>query len=295
MPQIGLLGSATCHVINRWQFAMSLLTGSILPSDSWKKLSFRLKFFARALLSPRLTTQLLGILANNSLLAEILSAQPHLPCKLHRPYLAANMSKSQALCALKDHYSLFKNCLPMPVFLGALSKKPYLLTTFTGKNEERYTLCLSSFDKLNKEGETTVLLADGKGEILALVTFSLIFYKQQKTLFIGGLQGAAPHVPHETIQANTKACHGLFPKRLVIEAICRLAELMEMSQIVAVGKTTHIYQNWRYRQKKKNSFLADYDSFWLSLSGKQTADGYFVLPGVIKRKSLGDIASKKKS
>ncbi|MCX2959770.1 MAG: VirK/YbjX family protein, partial [Serratia symbiotica] len=72
----------------------------------WKKTSFRLKFLSRSILNWHTTRGLLSILASNPLLDEILSAQPNLPCKLHRPYLAANMNKSACLSALSDHYDL---------------------------------------------------------------------------------------------------------------------------------------------------------------------------------------------
>ncbi|MBM6691467.1 DUF535 family protein, partial [Fusobacterium mortiferum] len=77
--------------------------------------------------------------------------------------------------------------------------------------------------------------------------------------FIGGLQGAKAWVEHDQIQLATKACHGLFPKRLLLEAVCLLAQHFGVSQILAVSNETHIYRSWRYAKKKKDKLHADYD------------------------------------
>ena len=131
--------------------------------------------------------------------------------------------------------------------------------------------------------------------MLAEITFALMHYQQQPTLFIGGLQGANHEVPHAEIQHTTKECHGLFPKRLVLEGICTLARHLGIRQIVAVGNATHIYQNWRYQSKKKDKLHADYDQFWLSMGAKPLDSGYFLLPERIARKPIEEIASKKRA
>lgn len=131
--------------------------------------------------------------------------------------------------------------------------------------------------------------------MLAEITFALMHYQQQPTLFIGGLQGANHEVPHAEIQHTTKECHGLFPKRLVLEGICTLARHLGIRQIVAVGNATHIYQNWRYQSKKKDQLHADYDQFWLSMGAKPLDSGYFLLPERIARKPIEEVASKKRA
>jgi len=102
-------------------------------------------------------------------------------------------------------------------------------------------------------------------------------------------------VPHEAIQSATKACHGLFPKRLLLEAACRLARHLGARQIIAVSNSTHIYRSWRYQKKKKDKLHADYDSFWQSMKGEPLADGYFRMPDEVARKPLEAVASKKRA
>ncbi len=57
-------------------------------------------------------------------------------------------------------------------------------------------------------------------------------------MFIGGLQGAKWEIPHQEIQNATKACHGLFPKRLVMEAACLFAQRLQVEQSIAVSNET---------------------------------------------------------
>lgn len=41
--------------------------------------------------------------------------------------------------------------------------------------------------------------------------------------------------------------------------------------------------------------MADYDSFWLSIGGEKQDNGNFMLPLVMPRKPMEEIASKKRS
>jgi uncharacterized protein VirK/YbjX len=281
--------------LNGWQLMTALATGEKAPSKAWNKTAFRLKFLGRSLLSWRTTRALLGTLAANPMLDEILSAQPNLPCKLHRPYLAANMNKIEGLFALRDHYDVLIQRMPLKMRLGHLSRQPVILARMQGKNGEPVTLELAAIDHLNKEGEATLLLRNANGVMLTQITFTLMHYQQQPTLFIGGLQGANHEVPHAEIQQTTKECHGLFPKRLALEGVCALARHLDIHHVVAVGNATHIYQNWRYKSKKQAQLHADYDQFWVSMGGKPLGSGYFLLPERIARKPIDEIASKKRA
>ncbi|CFQ29240.1 VirK/YbjX family protein [Yersinia bercovieri] len=281
--------------LNCWGLIALLFKGNQPLGGSWHELQFRLKFIARTLICPKLTLNLLAILVKQPFLNKMLRDQPDLPCKLHRPYLANTFNNRQKLAALQDHFQLINQYMPVSLLHNYLHHSPYKLAELTGKNEEKYFLYLAVISKFNKEGEITLMLTNEQQQTLAVLTFSLFYYKQQKTLFIGGLQGADKETPHNEIHLSTKACFGLFPKRLVLEAACTLAKLMGVTQIIAVGNATHIYQNWRYRGKKKDKLHADYDSFWRSLGGEQCAQGHFSLPPQIARKPIEDIASKKRA
>nr|WP_318382183.1 VirK/YbjX family protein [uncultured Enterobacter sp.] len=276
------------------QLFMRLVRGQLQPGKFWQKASFRRKFLLRSLLMPRATARLLENIAQWPELNMLLNSQPRLPVRLHRPYLAANITREVALDALCFHYNAMRVLLNHEQMVSYLGHAGLNLATFEAKDGTRFTLDFLSLVSLDKEGESTVVIRDEQQRVLAEITFTCCLFNHQRTLFIGGLQGAANDVPHEVIQQATKACSGLFPKRIVMEALCQVAKALRAERILAVSNDVHIYRTWRYRDKK-TQMHADYDAFWLSLGGEKVAGEYFSLPLTIARKSESDIASKKRA
>ena len=278
-----------------WQLFKNLAFGEIAPGLAWEKPAYRRKFMLRSLATPLITARLLSDLAKHPYLMQMLQVQPGLPCRLHRPWLTVNMDRQRVLESLSWHYQMMCRQLPATLTKGYLSKQGVTLLTLTGKDEQQFTVRLCADAFMDKEGEATLVFCDSQNTALAEMTFTLCQFEGKSTLFIGGLQGAKAHVPHELIQGATKACHGLFPKRLLVEAAMTLGAAFPVEQIVAVSNDTHIYRSWRYRKKKEGKLLADYDSFWLSIGGEKQDNGNFMLPLVMPRKPMEEIASKKRS
>lgn len=278
-----------------WQLFKSLASGAITPGLAWQNPAYRRKFVLRSLATPFSTARLLSILAKQPRLMQILRVQPGLPCRLHRPWLTVNMNRQNVLDSLACHYQTMSRQLPAALLNGYLSQPGMPLLTLTGKDEQQFTIRLCADAFMDKEGEATLTFCDEQNTVLAEMTFTLCPFNGKKTLFVGGLQGAKAHIPHELIQGATKACHGLFPKRLLVEAAMALGVAFPVEQIVAVSNATHVYRSWRYRKKKEGKLLADYDSFWLSIGGKKQDNGNFMLPLVMPRKPMEEIASKKRA
>ncbi|MGF6100479.1 VirK/YbjX family protein [Enterobacter sp. A4] len=278
-----------------WQLFKNLALGKIAPGLAWQKTAYRRKFMLRSLTTPLSTARLLSELAKHPRLMQMLQVQPGLPCRLHRPWLTVNMDRQRALESLSWHYQTISRQLPPTLINGYLSKQGVVLLTLTGKDEQQFTIRLCADAFMDKEGEATLVFCDSQNTVLAEMTFTLCQFEGKSTLFIGGLQGAKAHVPHELIQGATKACHGLFPKRLLVEAAMTLGTAFPVEQIVAVSNATHIYRSWRYRKKKEGKLLADYDSFWISIGGEKQDNGNFMLPLAMPRKPMEEIASKKRS
>ncbi|MDI7558225.1 VirK/YbjX family protein [Cronobacter sakazakii] len=278
-----------------WQLFRLLATGQKTPGLAWENPAYRRKFMLRSLATPFATRRWLSVLARQPMLDALLHAQPGLPCRLHRPWLSVNVSRKAALAALEYHYQHIERLLPDTLMQGHLTRQGSTLATLSGKNDAQYRLDLAAIADLDKEGETTMIFRDANGVVLAEMTFTLCEVDGQSALFIGGLQGAKAWVEHDQIQLATKACHGLFPKRLLLEAVCLLAQHFGVSQILAVSNETHIYRSWRYAKKKKDKLHADYDSFWESLGGEKDARGLYHMPLQVARKSLEEIASKKRA
>ena len=188
-----------------WQLFKNLAFGEIAPGLAWEKPAYRRKFMLRSLATPLSTARLLSDLAKHPYLMQMLQVQPGLPCRLHRPWLTVNMDRQRVLESLSWHYQMMCRQLPATLTKGYLSKQGVTLLTLTGKDEQQFTVRLCADAFMDKEGEATLVFCDSQNTALAEMTFTLCQFEGKSTLFIGGLQGAKTHVPHELIQGATKS------------------------------------------------------------------------------------------
>jgi uncharacterized protein VirK/YbjX len=296
MSQIAVSPRSTNTPVHSWRLFLALSQGRYQPGPTWRKPGWRRKFILRSLAMPLATARLLNGLTQLPQAQTLLQAQPCLPCRLHRPWLmASGMGRSQVLDAIFFHYQQMDHTLPREAMQDYLSPLGWTLAWLEGKDGASYRLALSADCDLDKEGEATLALYDSQDIALAQLTFTLCRWEGITTLFIGGLQGARARLGHGHIQKATRQCHGLFPKRLVLEAARQVALRLGARQILAVSNHTHIYRSWRYRLSKRSVFLADYDAFWREMGGEPGQEGHFLLPLTTLRRPLAEIASKKRA
>ena len=278
-----------------WDLFHLLRKCQMAPGRAWKNPAYRRKFVLRSLATPSGTLALLTQLAAHPQLNAMLHVQPGLPCRLHRPWLSMNMPRRDVVEALNAHYQLMCEKLSSAAMAGYLSHAGVTLATLTGRDEQTFQIKLKADAFLDKEGEATLIFCDAESTILAELTFTMCPFAGKRTMYIGGMQGAKAHVSHELIQAATKSCNGLFPKRLLVEVAMVLGQVMGAEAIRAVSNETHIYRSVRYRKKKQDKLHADYNSFWESLSATVDGNGDYLLPLTMPRKPMEEIASKKRS
>ena len=279
---------------SKWQLFNWLCTGKLPLNELWLKSTYRFKFFFRTLFLSPITFKLLDKLRLYPLLGYYLSCQTNLPCKLQRPYLASCLSQQERFEALAYHYDFLAK---HPDSMTKAFYNPniaFVLADVKVKNDANIKIAIQARNKFAREGEISLYFYDNDGIDLATVTFTIMQYQQKTTLFIAGLQGTGHREARIRVQQATKQCYGLFPKRVALEAALVIARYFNLEQIVAVGNKTHIYNNWRYNSRQER-ILSDYDDFWLTIDGKQDSNGLFILPNQIYRKSLDEIASKKRS
>ncbi|BEV70810.1 MULTISPECIES: VirK/YbjX family protein [unclassified Paludibacterium] len=269
-----------------------LVRGDFSRRDGLDEFKHRFKLGFRSLLTlPAMLRWLDLFVADEALLAH-LRLNPRLAMKLHRPYLMQKLNTGAKLQVLLANYQLEKSLFPPAILDTVLRNQHQLLAELTGKDERQYTLLLTHAHGFDKEGELAILLMDPAGFALVTLSFTLCQRHGAPALVIGGLQGPRRYEGSaDTIRAVTKAFHGLFPKRVAMEALTVLAQRLGIKQVLAVGKAQHIYNSWRYRK----NFEADYDSFWQSLEAKPEDGDYFRLPLPLPRKTMEDIASKKRA
>lgn len=275
-------------------FFLSLVTGRLQPGKLWFDREYRVKYLFRSLAYPITTWKLVNAIATEPVLREILSVQHSLPSKIHRPYLYGGMPVSARAQAILDHYNFAKN-LPFPrLRQGMLTRQGVTLAAFRGKNDEAFSVTLACSGRCEREGEVNFAITCN-GVQLATLTFAVMQVKGEHVVTIGGIQGAHRDTPHEAIRDATKACHGLFPKRLLMETLSLFCQATGIRQIRAVSDNGHIFRSFRYRFKKKSLFHASYNEFWETLNARPLSPKLYALPAIFPRKPLEDIASKKRA
>lgn len=269
-----------------------LASGRFSQRDGLSERKHRFKFIFRSLLVLPAMLRWLDTFCRDAELLAFLRDNPRLACKLHRPYLCRRLGTREKLRILQAHYQTETARLPAAARRQLLGGERLPLATLTGRDAQPYRIVLTHRHGFDKEGELSLQLLGPNGLPLALVSFTFFRNARGSAIVIGGLQGPRRHQGNnETIKAATKAFHGLFPKRVALEAVTVLAGTLGLDRVLAIGKRQHIYGCWRYRKH----FEADYDSFWLSLEARPAERGFFEIPLPLHRKSAARIASRKRA
>lgn len=268
-----------------------LAMGKLLLNPNWQKSSYRTKFLFRSLFIYPETLFLLKKLSCYSHVDHFLTQQTNLPCKLQRPYLASNIARHQRYRILLSHYDFISRLSPN-LIEKFYAPYPTLLATITGENGLPLFIYIESNDKYAREGELTITVCNQDQIVLAALTFAIIKYKQQPTLFIGGLQGSNHEDLNALIQQATKIAYGTFPKTLVVETALTMANYLNIHQILAVSNKTHVYNNWRYYRKSAKRYT-DYDHYWQALNSTLNNDKYYKLPLQLEGKITESILKEK--
>ena len=269
---------------HRTNIISELVKGERIPGPIWQKRDYRLKFFLRSLLFWSSTHRMLEALSGRDDFDKLLASQITLPSKTHRQYLMRGLTANDRADAIIHHYhwidSLKDNGLAQA--LTSPLEQPFI--QFSAKNDAIFTVNVSSAGKAEREGESTLWLRDHENTVLASLTFSVARSNGQQVMVIGGLQGPRRNVTRDAIKQATRACHGLFPKRVLMEALLTLAKQTRITAIFAVSDEGHVFRALRYRLSKGRHFHASYDEFWESLDAKKVSPFCWQLPLAIKRK-----------
>ncbi|MBT0721961.1 VirK/YbjX family protein [Rosenbergiella collisarenosi] len=277
------------------QLMVDLLLRKYKPHRAWKRGRFYNKFIFRSVCSPLVSYRYLTSLTRLTDFPRVIETHGIIPAKIHRPYLIGGLSASQRAEKIISHYQRIEQLgqSELTAFLaGQRRDKPLL--SWLGKNDEPIEIyCVPAI--FDREGELTLLFRFRTEDITSL-SFSLADYQHQPSVIIAGLQGPGRHLDQNIIRDATKACEGLFPKRLLLEAIMLIARACHLTQICAVGDNSHIFvKELRYRFSKREQIHARYNEFWTTLGGEEQSNKLFLLPLNQPRKSIEDIASKKRA
>lgn len=276
------------------QVISALISGALRPGSVWQRRGYRMKYLCRSALYWPATRYLMAGIACEPWFPAVLHAQSSLPGKIHRQYLHRGLSAMARARAIVSHYRwVTRTCSPR-IRQALMAAEVQTLVATEVKNGTRLRICASAATGAQREGEST-LWCYCDDVALATLTFSVVEECGEAVVKIGGLQGAKKTVPHEAIRQATRACYGLFPKRLLVEALGLLACREGIARIYAVNDRGHIFRALRYRFSKGRKFFASYDAFWASINGVAVHRYYYQLPLSQPRKAMEEIASKKRA
>ncbi|HAX5087907.1 TPA: DUF535 domain-containing protein [Escherichia coli] len=271
---------------------VKLVTDPVYYRRRWEMRNFRYRFILRALfVCPWVTFRYLQGLCRLEDTERLLEANPVLPAKPHRPYLHRGGNARQRARAVLEHYH-FVRALPDTVrpFLQIYREKT--LASLRGKNGALLDITCApcGFDR---EGELMLILYCD-GVVVTRISFSFIRWQDKYTLFIGGLQGPREE-GKDIIRHATRQCYGLFPRRVLCEAVAVLAGICRLDTITAVGEEKHVLRHDRYVVRKQGRFVARYSDCWISVGGECVGDGFYRLPVPLPRKEEMDIPVRKRA
>lgn len=272
----------------------ALVSGRITPNATWQSSAYRAKFLLRSLAFPHSTALHMRQLADIPAMREALVLQPMLPGKVHRPYLHLGLSATQRARTIGQHYRFMQQLTAGVLRQALLSPHSTELVSFYGKDDQPFRVTVACNGRCEREGEVVMLLSSGE-VTLAVLTFAITEQRSQPVLVIGCVQGAHRDTPHEAIRLATKACYGLFPKRLLLEVAFLLARELGISTLQGVSDCSHTWRSLRYRFKKKEAFVASYDEFWQSLDASRLSRQLWQLPAELAHKAMEEIPSKKRA
>ena len=145
-----------------------------------------------------------------------------------------------------------------------------------------------------KEGELVVSLccAAFGGPIVSLV-FSFEYKNiSELAMFIGCIQGRRG-VDNKPI---SKAMHGLWPKAFIVYIAQEIARALNVKYIYGVGNDIHSHKKKHIIYiPSRHELSFDYDSLWVDLGGKSSADGWYNIPLQLERRSYECMKSNKRS
>ncbi len=255
----------------------------------------KIKFIFRTILTLKSSIKLGDFILKHNYLKKTVYTYPILISKIHRPYLKKNMKTSDKLNVIIDTYKTIDEVFNDIILEELYFNGKITLAKIVGKEESKFFLSLELYPVFDKEGEINLKLLDNNKISLATITFS--FFKTTSSkfiLFLGGIQGAPKEIDKDYIKNATKELYGVFPKKLLIEALYIIEKALNINiEKFSVGNKTHIYKAQRYIRKR--IIYSDYDSFLESLKATCLDESIWKLPAKLNKKTIEEIPSKKRS
>lgn len=268
--------------------AVASVSSFCYPLGSRKWLSRRLRLLAAATVRGSAARLWLGAAASCALLQRVAAARPLVLEKPFRPLGALGLCFYERARLLIEHYAVMAAMVP-----ACVCDRIYMSGGMTWTSPDGgYQLRLADPGPNPKEGELAFYWIDREAGIcLAQLSFYLRQGPAGPEVFIGGLQGTMGETARERIRIATRACEGLRPKDVVMEALLALASHVGARRVTAVSRANHVGR----QRHTPREIQSDYEGFWMEYHGAPNAAGNIEVPVRQPERDITEIASKKRS
>lgn len=249
----------------------------------------KLKFFIRAQFQKNEIIELSEIFFNEEF-SFINNQLPDIYNKPFRAYLYCNIKITDKFKYLKSHYNyILKNFNKKSLENIYLTNNTSLIT-FDIEDIGKINIKLCYIGSLGKEGEMTLLLELNEKELYS-IAFSFFESLNTKEFIICGIQ-SRNDIDTELIKLITKKLHGVRPRNYLFFVIRQICNILSLDTIKAIRTDFHVANCSHVN--KTGKFMADYNLYWEEENGIK-GDIFYTLPIIESRKSMEEIASKKRS
>ncbi len=247
-----------------------------------------LRMFFRSLFWAKPSYAWFRQIAHTPLLSELVKLERNLPEKLHRQILRIDNPIKKRLQILSEHYVHIGQLITPGLLRHALLGNGLLLSTIELSPEHHFYLKLGYGIYPGKEGELSITMRDRDDNSLVRLSFTVIPSASGNSIYIGGLQCANCKNARELIGEASKACHGLAPRRIAMEAVFALAKHIGATEILGVPDKQHI-------SSVKDTKHFNYDDYWKDFGAEINANGDYVLPLIPLHKDYADTPRKRRA
>ncbi|KDP85130.1 hypothetical protein CF70_015690 [Cupriavidus sp. SK-3] len=272
----------------RYLGALAALSAFCHPPGGKKWWIRRIKLIGSSAFRHKAVRSWLQAVGSCALMQRVALARPALLERPYRPLGAYGLRFRERMRIVLEHYRILNTLVPL-----ALNERIYLgggLECSVG--EGRYALHLADSGPNPKEGELAFYWRDtATGVCLSQLSFYLVQGNTGPEIFVGGLQGPMGENSRDLIREATKACEGLRPKDVVMEALLAFAAALDVQRIVGVCRNNHVGR----QRHTPREIHCDYEGFWMESGGEPLACGNVAMPVCQPRRDVMELPSKKRS
>lgn len=252
-----------------------------------KRRKMAVKYIVRALCMPRQHGRYLAFVYCNPRMCAYQRRDPRMLERHFHRYIHLQWDRHARLQSIERHYRFALARLPGVLFEAIYIYGNATLGNLTLKDGTQLKLCLRPPISVGCEGELCIQLSDADDHPVYRLILSVI--DDQPTIAIGCIQGPDGQNGKDTVRELTKNMHGMRPKQLMLALAYAFAQHFDIKRILAISNAAHPLRVAR------DKFQADYDAFWSEQKGSGLGDGWFLLPGVLSRKSELEVPSHHRS